>query len=121
VGKITDIRQLRLEILRRKTLAAHQEESLRQDWSELKASAWKFNYAARVVSFFSGFSSGKASNPFVNFIYRSIDKAAAAKIFRKLPFLFRKIPEAFAKAGIPDMKEKISGLWKQFSGFWGKD
>jgi hypothetical protein len=121
MGRISDMKELRLEILRRRSLASHQEQNLKQDWTEIKNTVSKYNYAAKVADFFSSMKSGNSGNVFADFLYRGMDKAFSSGLFNKMPWLFRKFSAAFVRAEISGLKNKVSGLWKQFSGFFRKD
>jgi hypothetical protein len=118
--KISNIKELKLEILRRETLVGHQETVLKQDWEEMKSYAGKFSYAGRVFRFFTG-GKNKDSSFFSNMFSSIIEKAKHADFIKFIPAFIRKIPWAFAKAGIPDIKEKLKNTWKQFSEFFKKD
>jgi hypothetical protein len=114
---ISNVAELKLEIIRRKTLANHQKVVINKDWQNLKTYAGKYNYAGRFFRYLKGGDNSQIS--FIgSFFKRFILKAEASNFYQKIPSFLRPFINAFAKAKIDDLKEKIKNTWQQYIGFF---
>jgi hypothetical protein len=119
IQPITNTKELKLEILRRKTLVSHQEKVIKEDFYEMVNSVTPIKYLGKLTYFFVN-NGLKPGNFFLNLVLGQVKKMKKSSFFKDFSPLLSAIPGFFRQDYDSSVINKISTLWKKLSGFFGR-
>jgi hypothetical protein len=119
IQPVANTKELKLEILRRKTLVSHQEKVIKEEFNEVVHSFTPIKYLGKLTYFFvnNGLKPGRF---FLNLLLSQVKKMDTFSFFKDFSTLIAAIPGFFRQNNDRSAINKFSTLWKMLSGFFGR-